>query len=32
MFFVVESGEATVEVHGERSASSGPGSAFGEIA
>jgi len=32
MFFVVESGEATVEVHGEQVGQLGPGSAFGEIA
>jgi len=32
MFFVVESGEATVEVQGEEVATIGPGSAFGEIA
>lgn len=32
MFFVVESGEATVEVHGEEVGTLGPGSAFGEIA
>jgi len=32
MFFVVESGEASVEVHGEEVATLGPGSAFGEIA
>ena len=32
MFFVVESGEATVEVHGEQVGKLGPGSAFGEIA
>jgi CRP/FNR family transcriptional regulator, cyclic AMP receptor protein len=32
MFFVVESGEATVEVHGEEVGRLGPGSAFGEIA
>lgn len=32
MFFVVESGEATVEVHGEEVGQLGPGSAFGEIA
>jgi CRP/FNR family transcriptional regulator, cyclic AMP receptor protein len=32
MFFVVESGEATVEVHGEEVGKLGPGSAFGEIA
>ncbi len=32
MFFVVDSGEATVEVHGREVAKLGPGSAFGEIA
>jgi CRP/FNR family cyclic AMP-dependent transcriptional regulator len=32
MFFVVESGEATVEVHGEEVAELGPGDAFGEVA
>lgn len=32
MFFVVASGEASVEVHGEEVATLGPGSAFGEIA
>ncbi|MGH3136618.1 MAG: Crp/Fnr family transcriptional regulator [Gaiellaceae bacterium] len=32
MFFVVESGEATVEVQGEEVATLGPGAAFGEIA
>ena len=32
MFFIVESGEASVEVHGEEVATLGPGSAFGEIA
>jgi CRP-like cAMP-binding protein len=32
MFFVVESGEATVEVHGEEVGQLGPGAAFGEIA
>ena len=32
MFFVVESGEATVEIHGEEVGNLGPGSAFGEIA
>jgi CRP/FNR family transcriptional regulator, cyclic AMP receptor protein len=32
MFFVVESGEASVEVHGEEVARLGPGSSFGEIA
>lgn len=32
VFFVVESGEATVEVHGEEVARLGPGAAFGEIA
>lgn len=32
MFFVVESGEASVEVQGEAVATLGPGSAFGEIA
>ena len=32
MFFVVESGEATVEVRGEEVGKLGPGSAFGEIA
>ena len=32
MFFVVESGEATVEVHGEEVAKLGPGAHFGEIA
>jgi CRP-like cAMP-binding protein len=32
MFFVVESGEAAVEVHGEEVGSLGPGDSFGEIA
>jgi CRP/FNR family transcriptional regulator, cyclic AMP receptor protein len=32
MFFVVESGEAAVEVHGEEVGTLGPGDAFGEIA
>ena len=32
MFFVVESGEATVEVQGEEVATLGPGASFGEIA
>ena len=32
MFFVVESGELSVEVHGEAVSSLGPGSSFGEIA
>jgi CRP/FNR family transcriptional regulator len=32
MFFVVESGEATVEVQGAEVATLGPGAAFGEIA
>ena len=32
MFFVVESGEASVEVQGEEVATLGPGAAFGEIA
>ena len=32
MFFVVERGEATVEVHGQEVAKLGPGSSFGEIA
>ena len=32
MFFVVESGELSVEVHGEPVSKMGPGSAFGEIA
>ena len=32
MFFVVESGEASVEVRGEQVGKLGPGSAFGEIA
>jgi CRP-like cAMP-binding protein len=32
MFFVVEDGEATVDVHGEQVATLGPGSSFGEIA
>jgi CRP/FNR family transcriptional regulator len=32
MFFVVESGEASVEVHGEEVTRLGPGSHFGEIA
>lgn len=32
MFFVVESGELAVEVHGEPVATMGPGSSFGEIA
>jgi CRP-like cAMP-binding protein len=32
MFFVVESGEATVEVQGEPVGKLGPGDAFGEIA
>jgi CRP/FNR family transcriptional regulator, cyclic AMP receptor protein len=32
MFFVVDSGEATVEVHGREVGRLGPGDAFGEIA
>jgi CRP-like cAMP-binding protein len=32
MFFVVEDGEATVEVHGAEVGTLGPGSSFGEIA
>ena len=32
MFFVVESGELSVEVHGEPVSTIGPGAAFGEIA
>jgi CRP/FNR family transcriptional regulator, cyclic AMP receptor protein len=32
MFFVVDSGEASVEVHGQEVARLGPGDAFGEIA
>jgi len=32
MFFVVESGELSIEVHGEPVSTIGPGSAFGEIA
>ncbi|MCE3287173.1 MAG: cyclic nucleotide-binding protein [Gaiellaceae bacterium] len=32
MFFVVESGELSVEVHGEAVSTIGPGAAFGEIA
>ena len=32
MFFVVESGELSVEVHGEPVSTIGPGGAFGEIA
>jgi len=32
MFFVVESGELSVEVHGEAVSTMGPGAAFGEIA
>jgi CRP/FNR family transcriptional regulator, cyclic AMP receptor protein len=32
MFFVVESGEATVEVHGAEVGRLGPGDSFGEIA
>jgi CRP-like cAMP-binding protein len=32
MFFVVEQGEASVDVHGEQVATLGPGSSFGEIA
>jgi CRP/FNR family cyclic AMP-dependent transcriptional regulator len=32
MFFVVDSGEATVEVHGEEVGRLGPGDHFGEIA
>jgi CRP-like cAMP-binding protein len=32
VFFVVESGEATVEVHGREVARLGPGDSFGEIA
>ena len=32
MFFVVESGELSVEVHGEAVSTMGPGSSFGEIA
>ena len=32
MFFVVESGDLSVDVHGESVSSMGPGSSFGEIA
>ena len=32
MFFVVESGEASVEVHGDEVGKLGPGDAFGEVA
>jgi CRP-like cAMP-binding protein len=32
MFFVVESGELSVEVHGQEVATIGPGGSFGEIA
>jgi CRP/FNR family transcriptional regulator, cyclic AMP receptor protein len=32
MFFVVASGEASVEVHGDEVASLGPGDSFGEVA
>ena len=32
MFFVVETGELSIEVHGEPVSTLGPGSAFGEIA
>jgi CRP-like cAMP-binding protein len=32
VFFVVESGEAAVEVHGEQVGTLGPGDSFGEIA
>jgi CRP/FNR family transcriptional regulator len=32
MFFVVDSGEASVEVHGQQVGKLGPGDAFGEIA
>jgi CRP-like cAMP-binding protein len=32
MFFVVESGELSVEVHGDQVSTIGPGAAFGEIA
>ena len=32
MFFVVDSGEASVEVHGDEVGTLGPGAAFGEIA
>ncbi len=32
VFFVVESGEASVQVHGEEVATLGPGDSFGEIA
>jgi len=32
VFFVVESGEATVEVHGEAVGTLGPGASFGEVA
>jgi CRP-like cAMP-binding protein len=32
VFFVVESGEAAVEVHGEQVGTLGPGQSFGEIA
>ena len=32
MFFVVESGELSVEVHGDQVSTIGPGGAFGEIA
>jgi CRP-like cAMP-binding protein len=32
MFFVIESGEASVDVHGDEVATFGPGDSFGEIA
>jgi CRP-like cAMP-binding protein len=32
MFFVVESGQASVEVHGQEVAQLGPGDSFGEVA
>jgi CRP-like cAMP-binding protein len=32
MFFVIESGQASIEVHGREVAEYGPGDAFGEIA
>jgi CRP/FNR family transcriptional regulator, cyclic AMP receptor protein len=32
MFFVVDSGEASVEVHGDEVAALGPGDSFGEVA
>jgi CRP-like cAMP-binding protein len=32
MFFIIENGQASIEVHGEEVAEYGPGDAFGEIA